>query len=70
MSRFLTTHKNWKKMQDYARYAYDKWKAEIGGMAVMVEKGQTYYQLMNQRVRKKNLLFAHFLIFHYQKLML
>ena len=28
------------------------------GMAVMVEKGQTYYQLMNQRVRKKNLLFA------------
>ena len=37
MSRFLTTHKNWKKMQDYARYAYDKWKAEIGGMAVMVE---------------------------------
>jgi len=27
-------------------------------MAVMVEKGQTYYQLMNQRVRKKNLLFA------------
>ena len=28
------------------------------GMAVMVEKGTTYYQLMNQRVRKKNLLFA------------
>jgi hypothetical protein len=28
------------------------------GMAVMVEKGQTYYKMMNQRVRKKNLLFA------------
>tara|TARA_R110002020_G_scaffold180072_3_gene374010 strand:- start:2729 stop:4117 length:1389 start_codon:yes stop_codon:yes gene_type:complete len=28
------------------------------GMAVMVEKGKTYYQLMSHRVRKKNLLLA------------
>jgi hypothetical protein len=28
------------------------------GMAVMVEKGKTYYQLMSHRVRKKNLLMA------------
>tara|TARA_R100000808_G_scaffold25064_1_gene61144 strand:- start:962 stop:2326 length:1365 start_codon:yes stop_codon:yes gene_type:complete len=28
------------------------------GMAVMIEKGNTYYQLMNQRVKKKNLLYA------------
>lgn len=37
MNRFLTTHKNWMKMQHYAQHAYNKWKAEIGGMAVMVE---------------------------------
>ena len=27
-------------------------------IAVMIEKGQTYYKLMNQRTRKKNLMFA------------
>ena len=37
MNRFLITHKNWKKIQNYAQCSYDKWNAEIGGMAVMVQ---------------------------------
>lgn len=31
---------------------------DCGNMAIMIEKGKTYYKLMNQRIKKKNLLFA------------
>ena len=49
----------------YARYyaTPDEFKVAIvlpdaGNMAIMIEKGKTYYKLMNQRIKKKNLLFA------------
>ena len=31
---------------------------DAGNMAIMIEKGKTYYKLMNQRIKKKNLMFA------------
>jgi hypothetical protein len=37
MNRFLIASKDWRKIQSYARCSYGKWKAEIGGMAVMIQ---------------------------------
>jgi len=31
---------------------------DAGNMTIMLEKGKTYYKLMNQRIKKKNLMFA------------
>jgi len=37
MNEFNISQENWDKIIDYARIAYDKHKAEIGGMAIMMK---------------------------------
>ena len=37
MNEFNISQENWDKIIDYARIAYDKHRAEIGGMAVMMQ---------------------------------
>ena len=34
MAECYINNKDWKKILNYAQASYDKWKAEIGGMAV------------------------------------
>ena len=37
MNEFNISQENWDKIIDYARIAYDNYKAEIGGMAIMMQ---------------------------------
>ena len=37
MNEFNISQENWDKIIDYARIAYDNHKAEIGGMAIMMQ---------------------------------
>ena len=62
LKNVLQTVLGWGSRNNYRNHVPKKFKMAFvlpeSGMAVMVEKGQTYYKMMNQRVRKKNLLFA------------
>ena len=50
---FFITDKNWDKVINYARSAYDKLKAEIGGMAVMVEDELGDWHLHDPEIMKQ-----------------
>ena len=37
MNEFNISQENWDKIIDYARIAYDNYKSEIGGMAIVTK---------------------------------
>jgi len=63
MTKLLRLALGWSNKRTDRYYTPDEFKLAIvlpnhGNMAVMIEKGATYYKLMNQRIQKKNLMFA------------
>jgi hypothetical protein len=63
MTKLLKLALGWSNKRTDRWYTPDKFKIAIvlpnhGNMAVMIERGATYYKLMNQRIQKTNLIFA------------
>tara|TARA_R110000744_G_scaffold285914_1_gene397251 strand:- start:1737 stop:3125 length:1389 start_codon:yes stop_codon:yes gene_type:complete len=63
MTKLLKRAFGWSNKRSDRYSVPDEFKLAIvlphhGNMAVMIERGATYYKLMNQRIQKKNLMFA------------
>ena len=49
---FYISQNNWNKIINYAGIAYDKFKAEIGGMSVMIEDNEGDWELKDPVILK------------------
>ena len=55
MNNFNISQKNWDKIIDYARIAYEKYKAEIGGMAMMVKDNEGDWSVQSPVILKQEI---------------
>ena len=57
MNTFNISQENWDTIIDYARIAYDEYKAEIGGMAIMMKDSDGNWNVMRP-VYKRSRIYA------------
>tara|TARA_R110002020_G_scaffold249703_2_gene463679 strand:- start:27643 stop:28542 length:900 start_codon:yes stop_codon:yes gene_type:complete len=59
MNEFKISQENWDKIIDYARIAYNEYKAEIGGMAIMMKDDEGDWHVMRPVILKQEISAAN-----------
>ena len=55
MNEFNISQENWDKIIDYARIAYDNYRSEIGGMAIMMKDNDGDWNVMRPVILKQEI---------------
>ena len=55
MANFYISHKDWTKLQNFARYAYDEYKSEIGGFLIAEQDEDNKWKMHKPVILKQEI---------------
>ena len=55
MSEFYILEKDWNKIQQYSKHAYDDYKSEIGGMMIAVKDDEENWKIFSPVILKQKI---------------